>query len=370
MIPISNPRGQLEQIQTEIEQTIRTVIESGSYVMGPHVERLEQEFAKKIGVTEAIAVANGTDALVLTLQSYGIGSGDEVITTPFSFFATAESISRVGATPVFVDVDPKTYTINPQKIEDKLTPATKAIMPVHLFGQPAAMDTINQIANYYGLIVVEDACQAFGATRGGQMVGSLGDAACFSFFPTKNLSTIGDGGIITTSDNKIAKRIRSLRVHGSSQKYFHDEIGFNSRLDEIHAAVILVCLKYINGWNNHRIELAKKYYQTLAPLTCMKLPYADKKGEHTYHLFCIASYQRDKLKGFLDKQGIQTGVYYPCCIHLQRAYREHGYQDGDYPIAEALANTLLAIPLFPSMTELEQDSVVHALEEFEVAQSW
>src|SRR5690625_576661 len=235
MIPISNPKSQFSTINHDILSEVQHVLSSGNYILGSNLSSLENEICKKIEVEHCVGVANGTDALVLALEAYGIGAGDEVITTPFTFFATAEAISRVGAKVVFADVDEKTFTIDPNKVEEKVTPATKAILPVHLFGQSARMDEINKIAKEHHLIVIEDACQAFGAKYKDSYVGSLGDIGCFSFFPTKNLSTIGDGGMITTSDLSIARRIRSLRVHGSTEKYFHDEIGYNSRLDEVHA---------------------------------------------------------------------------------------------------------------------------------------
>src|SRR5690625_2920491 len=235
MIPITDPKSQLKPIKDEILTEMMKVLESGQYILGPQVNKLEAKIADRLGVLDAIGVASGTDALILTLEAFGIGDGDEVITTPFTFVATAEAITRVGATPVFVDVDEDTFNINPQRIVEKINQATKAILPVHLFGQPADMDAINKIAREHELIVIEDACQAFGATYKGKEVGSLSDATCFSFFPTKNLATMGDGGIITTSNPQVSEKIRMLRAHGSKKKYFHHEVGYNSRLDEIHA---------------------------------------------------------------------------------------------------------------------------------------
>src|SRR5690625_2784086 len=260
MIPISDPKSQLDTIQDELLKELKDVLKSGQYILGSRVSDLECTIAKRLGTTEAIGVGNGTDALILTLHAYGIGKGDEVITTPFTFFATAEAISRVGATPVFVDVHEHSYNLDPNKLRKQITPATKAIMPVHLFGQAAEMTVINKIAKEHQLLVIEDACQAFGATYQGEKVGGLGHAACFSFFPTKNLGTMGDGGMITTSDPKLAERIKTLRVHGSRKKYYHHEIGYNSRLDELHAAVLLTCLPYIDQWKYQRQVLADRYY--------------------------------------------------------------------------------------------------------------
>lgn len=366
MIPISDPKGQLNPIQDEILNEVREVLVSGKYIMGPRVHELESRIAKRLGVSDAIAVANGTDALVLTLHAYGIGKGDEVITTPFTFFATAEAISKVGATPVFVDVDNRTFNLDPAKIREKITSATKVIIPVHLFGQPAYMDEINKIAKEHGLIVIEDACQAFGAKYKGKDVGSLGDAACFSFFPTKNLGTIGDGGIVTTSDTELAKKIRTLRIHGSNKKYFHDEIGYNSRLDEIHAAIILTGLKYIDSWNQKRLILASRYYANLKDLSTVKSPLQHKYATHVYHLYCLKSDARKEIMEHLKKHNIQTGIYYPRCIHLQKVYKNFGYQKGDLPVAESLSERLFAIPLYPSLSFKDQDLVIEALKSYGV----
>lgn len=365
MIPITDPKGQFIRIRDEIMKKIKEVLSSGKYILGPHVNELELEIARRLGVSDAITVANGTDALVLTLQAYEIGEGDEVITTPFSFFATAEAITRVGATPVFADVD-ETFNIDPGQIIEKMTSATKAILPVHLFGQPAAMDEINSIAKEHHLIVIEDACQAFGAKYQGKEVGSLGNAACFSFFPTKNFSTMGDGGVIATSDTKIAERIKSLRAHGSTQKYYHHEIGYNSRLDEVHAAILLVCLQYVDSWNEKRRTLASRYLKELQHVPFLQLPLASEHTTHVYHLFCVQSQCRKEITEYLQQYGIQTGIYYPCCIHLQEAYKDLGYKRGDFPIAELLSERLFALPLFPTMSFAEQDQVISALKSFEV----
>ncbi|MFD1707821.1 DegT/DnrJ/EryC1/StrS family aminotransferase [Siminovitchia sediminis] len=368
MIPITDPKGQFTLIQEKIMSQINDVLLSGNYILGHHVTEFENQIAKRLGVSDAIAVANGTDALVLVLRAYNIGKGDEVITTPFSFFATAEAITRVGATPVFADID-ETFNLDPEKVRGKITSATKAILPVHLFGLPADMDQINTIASEHQLIVIEDACQAFGAKYKGKEAGSLGDAACFSFFPTKNLSTMGDGGLITTSDKNIAERIRTLRSHGSSKKYFHQEIGYNSRLDELHAAILLVCLKYIDSWNEKRRLLAQRYYKDLDAVPFLKLPPIINHSTHVYHLFSIQSDHRRDLIHHLKQLGIQTGIYYPCCIHLQEVYKNLGYQKGDFPVAEKMSQSLFSIPLFPTMTSGEQSQVISALRGFEVTGS-
>lgn len=366
MIPISDPKRQFIAHQSEILTKLKDVLQNGQYILGPNVTTLENKIAEKLGVSEAIAVANGTDALTLTLHAYGIGNGDEVITTPFTFFSTAESITRVGAKPVFVDVDAHTYNLNPSNIKEKMTDATKAILPVHLFGQPANMDEIMHIAHEHNLIVIEDACQAFGAEYKNKKIGSIGNAACFSFFPTKNLSTPGDGGVITTSDHQLANRLRALRAHGSNQKYFHHEIGYNSRLDEIHAAILLTCLEHIDQWNEKRILLANRYNRHLKRIRTIQLPKKINDGKHVYHLYCLRSKWRNQWIKHLTTNDVQTGIYYPRCLHLQEAYRCLGYQQGDFPVAESLAQELFAIPLFPHLSIKEQNHVIKAFLKSEV----
>ncbi|TGB01137.1 DegT/DnrJ/EryC1/StrS family aminotransferase [Halobacillus salinus] len=365
MIPLVNLKKQFETIEDELLVEMRRVLKSGQYILGPKVEELERRIAEKLGVDFAVAVANGTDALTLTLDAYGIGKGDEVITTPFSFFATSEAITRVGATPVFVDVDPQTFNLSPENIKEKITQATKAILPVHLFGQSADMDEINRIAQENGLVVIEDACQAFGAEYKGEPVGSLGDAACFSFFPTKNLGTMGDGGIVITSDPVIAEKVRTLRVHGSRTKYYHEQIGYNSRLDELHAAILLICLDHIDGWNRKRRLHGERYREELFQLKHIQVPKPSLNVQHVYHLFCIKSDHRKKITEYLDSRNIQTGVYYPCCLHLQEVYKDLGYVKGDFPVAEMLSQTLFAIPLDPFISVDDQDEVIQALRESE-----
>ena len=361
MIPLINIQRQFLALKEEFSLALEEVITSGQYILSHKVQELERTFATKINVNEAIGVANGTDALILALKALGVGPGDEVITTPFTFFATAESISQTGATPVFVDVTEDSFTICAEKIKEKITKRTKAIMPVHLFGQPADMDEINIIAKENNLFVIEDACQAFGAKYKGKQVGSLGDIACFSFFPTKNLGTIGDGGIVTTNNKELADKIRRLRVHGSNKKYFHKEVGYNSRLDEIHAAFLLVCLQYIDAWNEKRAMLADEYMNNLSNLPQIKLPKIKENRSHVFHLFCLRASKRQELMDYLSSQNIQTGVYYPCCLHLQVAYEHLGYKQGDFPVAEQLSNEMLAIPMFPYMKTEEQRVVINSL---------
>lgn len=363
MIPLVPLNRQFQSIKTKVLTEISNIIDSGQYVMGPKVIELEEKIARKLDVKHAIGVANGTDALVLALDALQIGPQDEVITTPFTFFATAEAISRVGATPVFVDIDPKSYNIDVAKIEEKITTKTKAILPVHLFGQPANMDEVMALAKRYGLFVIEDACQAFGATYKGRYVGSIGDVAVFSFFPTKNLSTLGDGGLITTNDDELAAKLRLLRHHGSRRKYYHDLLGYNSRLDEIHAAVLLIALEKIDEWNELRRHKAIYYCEQLRNVQDVKPAEELPDRTHIFHLFCVESSRRDDLMKRLQAQGIQCGVYYPCPLHLQRVYEHLPYRAGDFPVAEEAARKLLAIPMSPFITEEEQQTVIAAIKE-------
>ncbi|TXK84642.1 DegT/DnrJ/EryC1/StrS aminotransferase family protein [Paenibacillus sp. N3.4] len=352
---------QFQSMKQDILQAVADTIDSGKFILGPNVGRLESEISAYLGVSHAIGVANGTDALVLTLDAYGIGPGDEVITTPFTFFASAEAVSRVGAVPVFVDIDPQTYCMDPSRIEEKITSATRAIIPVHLFGQPADMNEIMHIADKHGLVVIEDACQAFGSEYRGKRVGSIGHAACFSFFPTKNLSSIGDGGLIATSDDHIAQRIRQLRQHGSQKKYFHSEIGYNSRLDELHAAILLIALPKIDEWNKERMRLATRYQEALRDISYISIEQGPQDRTHIYHLFCIRSERRDQVQDALIHGEIQCGVYYPCPLHLQDAYASLNYKLGAFPVAERMSQQLLALPMSPFLLESEQNQVIDIL---------
>lgn len=364
MIGLSDPSRQFQCLKDELLRDFEAFIGSGAYIMGERVALLEQRFAEKTGTLDAVGVANGTDALILTLDALGIGEGDEVITSPFTFFATAEAISRRGAKPVFVDVDPVTYNIDPARIEAAITPNTKAIIPVHLFGLPADMDSIGLLARKHDLLVIEDACQAFGAEFRGRPVGSFGHAACFSFFPTKNLGTMGDGGMVSTSDPELAAKIRKLRHHGSPKKYYHDTIGYNSRLDELHALILLAAMNHIDEWNDRRRALADRYRETLGQLSYLDLPSEPDRARGVYHLYCIGSDDRAALLSALRLAGVQTGVYYPCPLHLQQAYRELNYRPGDLPVAERLSERLFAVPLHPFLSDSEQDHILSVLRNY------
>ncbi|MDK2934115.1 MAG: hypothetical protein PWP27_1925 [Clostridiales bacterium] len=392
-IPLLDLQKQYNSIKKEIDAAIKNVLSSGQYIMGPEVKYFEQEVAQFVGCKYAISCANGTDALVLALHALGIGKDDEVITTPFTFFATAEAISRVGAIPVFVDVRKDTYNIDSSKIENKITSKTKAIIPVHIFGQPAEMDSIVAIAEKYDLYIVEDACQAIGARYKGQRVGSIGDIACFSFFPTKNLGAFGDGGIITTNNERLNKIVRALRMHGSGNagknafdimngiqeefqeietretiynptKYYNYLIGYNSRLDEIQAAILRVKLKYLEQWNAMRRQHAI-YYNEKLKNTSLILPEVLTDADSVYHLYILQTDRRDEIVSYLKQKGISAGIYYPVPLHLQKAYEHLGYSKGDLLVAEYLSKRTFALPLYPELTKEEQDYIVGVIYEFE-----
>lgn len=347
-IPLLDLKTQYNSIREEIESEVLDVLRSGHYVLGPRVEEFERAVADYCGVKYAVGVANGTDALVLSLDAIGVGSGDEVITSPFTFYASAESISRLGATPVFVDIDPHTYNLDAGQIESRITPRTKAIIPVHIFGQPAEMDAINEIASRHGIRVIEDACQAIGAEYKGKKVGALGDAACFSFFPSKNLGGAGDGGIVVTNDEEMAARVKTLRQHGSTKKYYHSLVGYNSRLDALQAAILSVKLKYIDRWNDLRREKAA-YYNDLFAGTEIITPVEVAHVKHVYHLYIIRVANRQVVESALRESGIGCGVYYPVPLHLQDVYQGLGYKAGDLPVSESSSHETLAIPLYPEL---------------------
>lgn len=392
-IPLINLKKQYETIKTECDKKVLDILSSAQYIMGENVKAFEAEFAEYIEVRHSISVANGTDALVIALKALGIGQGDEVITSPFTFFATAESISAVGATLVFVDVRLDTFNIDATKIEEKITNKTKAIMPVHIFGQSADMDEINEIAKKHNLKVIEDACQAVGGEYKGRKTGTLGDIACFSFFPTKNLGCAGDGGMIVTNDDDLATICKALRTHGSGEcgkraynilnniteeveedkstdntvynplKYYNYLIGSNSRLDEIQAAILRVKLPLLNEWNNKRRGNAKFYNEKLKG-TNLVTPYEDKNAKHVYHMYILQSEKREEMVNYLKERGISTGIYYPIPLHLQKAYADLGYKLGDIPNAEYLSKRTFAIPMFAELTKEEKEYIVQTIKEF------
>ncbi|MDQ0207870.1 DegT/DnrJ/EryC1/StrS family aminotransferase [Alkalicoccobacillus murimartini] len=361
MIPLINLDRQFQQIKAEAMEAFSRVYDSGQYILGAEGKQFEEEVKAYLNTPYAIGVGNGTDALVLALDALGIGEGDEVITTPFTFFATAEAISRVGATPVFVDIESKTFNIDTTQINDVINEKTKAIMPVHLFGQPADMKAIMTIAKANNLYVIEDACQAFGATVNGKKAGTIGDIGCFSFFPTKNLGTMGDGGMIVTKHNHVSEKIRLLRHHGSTKKYYHEEIGYNSRLDEVQAALLRISLTHIDEWNSNRQSAAAFYNQEFMTLQGVTVPHIQSDSEHIYHLYCLDLENRDGISTGLSKAKIANGVYYPRPLHLQEVYKGLSYNVGDFPIAEKKSKSLLAIPMHPYLSKDEQVEIIRTI---------
>jgi dTDP-4-amino-4,6-dideoxygalactose transaminase len=350
-IPQVDLKAQYETIKDEIKQAIDEVLESTQFVRGQAVKAFEQKFAQYCETNYAVGVANGTDALCLALRAVGVGAGDEVITVPFTFTATAEAIHWVGAKSVFVDISSENYTIDVQQIEEHITERTKALLPVHLYGHPADMESILNLAKKYDLKVVEDAAQAHGALYKKRKVGSLGHAACFSFYPGKNLGAYGDAGAVVTNDAKIAENVKKLGDHGSLKKYQNDELGFNSRLDSLQAAVLQVKLRYLDNWNHRRREIADLYNQTFREQEGIVTPNVSPWAEPVYHLYVIQVEQRDRLKQKLNELGIGAAVHYPQPLHLLKAYQFLGYSRGRFPVSESLAEKVLSLPNYPEMSD-------------------
>lgn len=367
-IPPVDLTRQYQLIKAEADSAVLKILNSGRYIGGEAISNLEQEFANYLGVRECVSCNSGTDALFLALRALNIGSTDEVITTPFSFFATAEVITRVGAKPVFVDIDPDTFNFDLAQIEQAITPQTKAIMPVHLFGQPVNMNELMAIARAHQLYVIEDCAQAAGAAWGTEKIGSIGDVGCFSFFPTKNLGACGDGGAITTNNSAIAKQIRILKEHGSAERYRHDFVGINSRIDAVQAVILSVKLPYLDYWNEQRHQAAQ-YYQKLLQHVNLKLPQALPGGISVWNQYtvCINSSpqnnNRQLVQEKLQQKGIISMIYYPIPLHLQPVYQDLGYQKGQLPTVEQAALEVLSLPMFPGITPAEQEQVVYALKD-------
>ena len=349
-VPLLDLRAQYATIRDEIQSALDRVLESQRFILGPEGEALETEIAAYCGCEHAIGVSSGTDALLAALMAIEVKPGDEVITTPYSFFATTSAVVRAGATPVFVDIDRRTYNIDPTAVAAKISPRTRAIIPVHLFGQMADMPAIMNIAHRHRLIVIEDAAQAIGAELQGARAGSVGDLNCFSFYPTKNLGGFGDGGMITTNDARLAERVRLLRNHGFKTKYHNEILGWNFRLDEIQAAVLRVKLKYLDRWTEARRENARLYRQNLGQITSVELPYEVSGSRHIYHQFVIRTQRRDQLMARLREEGIGCEIYYPIPSHLQHCFKNLGYRPGDFPNSEDAANQSLALPIYPELT--------------------
>jgi dTDP-4-amino-4,6-dideoxygalactose transaminase len=344
-----------------LDRAIADVIDSGAFAGGPFVEQFEQEFARACECRYAVGVGSGTEALWLALLAFGIGAGDEVITVPMTFMATAEAITYAGATPVFADVDERTYTMNPAQLANALTPKTKAIIPVHLFGQPADMEPIVSFARAHNLIVIEDAAQAHGAQYKGKAAGSLGHAGCFSFYPGKNLGALGEAGALVTNDFDLQSKVRILRDHGQSQKYLHKMVGWNCRMDGIQGAVLRVKLGCLENWNRVRRDRAKQYAHSLAKLEEVKLPFEADYAHHVYHIYAVRVQERDEVMRFLKDNGIDCGIHYPRPIHLQEAYCDLGYGAGDFPVAEKIAREFISLPMSAELTEEQVGYVVERL---------
>jgi dTDP-4-amino-4,6-dideoxygalactose transaminase len=361
-VPLLDLKAQYAALRDEIHAAMDRVIESQYFILGPEVEALEREVAAYSHCQHGISVSSGTDALLVALMAIDLQPGDEVITTPYTFFATAGSIMRLGGQPVFVDIDPCTYNIDPAGIEAAITPRTKAIMPVHLFGQMADMDPIMAIAKRHDFFVIEDAAQAIGAEYKGRRAGSIGHLGCFSFFPSKNLGGFGDGGMVTTSDPDLADKVKLLRGHGARPKYHHKVVGGNFRLDALQAAVLRVKLNYLDEWTDARQRNAERYRELLADVGVTP-PTDAGYGRHIYNQFVIRSEQRDALMAHLKARQIGTEIYYPLPMHLQECFTALGYQQGDFPESERAALETLAIPVYPELSNEQQHAVVHAVAE-------
>jgi dTDP-4-amino-4,6-dideoxygalactose transaminase len=370
-IPAFDIKQQYATIETEVSAAVLAVLASGRYIGGPAVTDFEQQFADYHGVSECVACNSGTDALFLALRALGIGAGDEVITTPFTFFATTEVISAVGAIPVFVDIDATTFNLDVEKVAAAITSKTKAIMPVHLFGLPVDMTGLMEIAKAHNLRVIEDCAQATGASWENQKVGSIGHIGCFSFYPTKNLGGCGDGGAITTNDPAIATQLRVLREHGSKVRYIHEEIGVNSRLDAIQAVILQIKLRYLDLWNSRRKQIADYYYQQLSQVSDIIVPQEFPGGVGVWNQYTIrisgerrngaSGKYRDSVKNQMQEQGVNSMIYYPLPLHLQPVYKNLGYQPGQLPEAEQASQEVLSLPMFPELEQEQQDKVIDTL---------
>jgi dTDP-4-amino-4,6-dideoxygalactose transaminase len=350
MIPFVDLKSQYLSIKPEIDEAVFSVLESSQFILGKYVENFEKDFAAYCGASYAMGVNSGTSALHLALLAAQVGPGDEVITTPFTFVATAAAIHYCGARPVYVDIDPASFTIDPSRIEEAITPRTKVILPVHLYGQPADMDPILEIARRHRLVVIEDAAQAHGAEYKGRRVGSIGDLGCFSFYPGKNLGAYGEGGAVTTGNEAYAKTIRMLRDWGQTRKYHHDLQGFNYRLEGMQGAILGVKLKHLDRWTNARRNNAALYTQHLAGADVVA-PVEMDYARHVYHVYAVRTASREALIAELNAQGVQTGIHYPIPVHLQKAYADPAFKPGDFPYAERAANEVLSLPMFPELTE-------------------
>ena len=355
--------GQYQKIKTEVDEAIHRVLASGQFIMGKDVADLEAEIAAYLGVQHAVACASGTDALQIAMMAMNIGPGDEVITTPFTFVATAETIGLLGAKPVYVDIDPRTYNMDPARIAAAITPRTKAIIPVHLYGQPVDMDAVMAVARAHGLKVIEDSAQALGASYRGTKVCGIGDCGCISFFPSKNLGAFGDGGMIVTNDPALADRLRMVAAHGSRVRYYHEVLGVNSRLDTIQAAILRVKARFLDAWNAERRRAAARYTELLAGTPVIP-PFIAASSEHIFHQYTLRVPERDALDERLKERGIPHAIYYPVPLHLQKAFAMSGYREGDFPVTEQACREVMSLPMHTELTDEQQQYVCTTIREF------
>ncbi len=368
-VPLLDIKQQNDALRPQIEAALGKVLDTNGFILGEEVAALEKELAAYCGTKYAIACASGTDALLLALMAFDVGFDDEVITTPYSFFATVSSITRLGAVPIFVDVDPRTYNLNVEQIEEKITDKTKAIQPVHLYGQCAEMEKLREISRKYNVPLVEDAAQAIGAEENGKRAGALSEIGCFSFYPSKNLGGMGDGGFMTTDDEKLAEKLFALRVHGSKERYYHKWVGLNSRLDGFQGAILRVKLPHLDAWSDKRKQNAD-YYRTLFAAAKLNeqiaVPIERENVRHIYNQFVVrvSSGQRDNLRQFLTENDIGTDVYYPVSLHLQECFKYLNYRDGDFPESERASRETLALPIYPELQKEQQEFVVAKIAEF------
>ncbi|MFU0507207.1 DegT/DnrJ/EryC1/StrS family aminotransferase [Pseudaminobacter sp. NGMCC 1.201702] len=363
MIPFLDLKAQYASIKGEVDAAVLSVLGSAQFVLGDEVAAFEREFAAYCGTRHAIAVNTGTSALHLALLAAGVGPGDEVVTVPFTFVASAAAICYIGARPVFVDIDPVTFTMDPARLESAITPRTKAILPVHLYGQMAEMDAIAEIAERHGIPVVEDACQAHGAEYLGQRAGGIGVSGCFSFYPGKNLGACGEGGIVVTNDDAQMETIRMLRDWGQERRYHHVLKGYNYRMDGIQGAILRVKLRHLEDWTEARRKHARHYSSLLAGSRRVQPPVDAAGRRHVYHIYAVRSPDRDGLQRSLQAEGVQSGLHYPIPVHLQKAYADLGYRAGDFPVSEAAAREILSLPIYPEMTSRQVECVVAAVEQ-------
>lgn len=362
-VPFLNLAAQYAALKSELLPAVEQVLISGHYVLGPNVTAFEQEMAACTGAGFGIGVNSGSDALTLALRALEIGPGDEVITTPFTYIAPAESIYQMGARIVFADIHPRTFNLDPAGVAKQITPRTRAIIPVHLFGQAAQLDDFLSLAEKQPMAIVEDCAQAIGASYRGKSVGGFGRIGCFSFYPTKNLGADGDGGMVVTSDAELARKLRMLRVHGIERRYFHDLHGFNSRLDEMQAAILRVKLRHLPQWNARRAEIAARYTAGLAGLP-VEPPITSEGNQHVFHVYAILTGQRDELQKFLAERGVSSIIYYPQPLHRQKVYEELGYREGDFPVAEGVSRQILPLPMYPELTDEQVDYVISTIRQF------